>query len=91
MPKMERWIIASRMVQVLDRDTMGKILELGGQIGGGWCEVHQHVCVNQDNKERIEELLRNADYTVSYVSEHRILHPECEHSGLHRHRADMNM
>ncbi|MEW6754211.1 MAG: hypothetical protein AB1505_25000 [Candidatus Latescibacterota bacterium] len=35
MPKLDRWIVASRMVEVLDRDTIRRILDLGGQIGGG--------------------------------------------------------
>ena len=79
MPKLERWLIASRMVPVLDSETINTILELGGNIGGGWCEIHQHVCVNARNKERIEELLRAKGFTVSTPSEHRVHHPECHH------------
>jgi hypothetical protein len=78
-PKLERWIIASRMAEVLDRDTLKGVLEFGGQVGGGWCEVHQHICVNQNNKEQIERLLQNAGYKISYMSDHRVVHPERQH------------
>ena len=41
MPKLERWIVASRMVNVLNKETINTILDIGGHIGGGWCEIHQ--------------------------------------------------
>jgi len=31
MPKCERWIIAQRMVPVIDADTLQRIIELGGK------------------------------------------------------------
>ena len=77
MPKLERWLIASKMVAVLDGETINTILDLGGHIGGGWCEIHQHVCVNASNKEAIEDLLRQKGFTISTPSEHRVSHPEC--------------
>ena len=83
MPKLERWIIASKMVEVLDRDTMMAVLRLGGQIGGGWCEIHQHVCVNQNNKEQIEDLLRSGGFTVTSVSDRQVAHPECHAHETH--------
>ncbi len=78
MPKLQRWLIASKMVEVLDQETLSTIGDLGGQIGGGWSEVHQHICVNKDNKEQIEELLRSKGFTVTYPSDHAVYHPECQ-------------
>ena len=77
MPKLQRWIVASKMVEVLDRETVGEIGAMGGQIGGGWCEVHQHICVNMDNKERIENLLVSKGYVISLPSDRHVSHPEC--------------
>jgi translation initiation factor 1 (eIF-1/SUI1) len=79
MPKCERWIVAQRMVAVIDADTLKKIVELGGQIGGGWCQVHQHIYVNPDNKEQIEKLLIEKGFEV--VSASTIRHPEREETG----------
>ncbi len=76
MPKLDRWLVASKMVTVLDKETVRAILDLDGHIAGGWCEVHQHILVNADNKEKIEKLLSSKGYTVSSVSEHRVVHPE---------------
>jgi hypothetical protein len=74
MPKLERWIVAQKMVQVIDPETMKKILELGGQIGGGWNRIHQHIFVNSDNKEAIEQLLQENGFELSAPSD--IRHPE---------------
>jgi phospholipid N-methyltransferase len=74
MPKLERWIVAQKMVQVIDLETMKKILELGGQIGGGWNRIHQHIFVNSDNKEAIEQLLQEKGFELSAPSD--IRHPE---------------
>jgi hypothetical protein len=74
MPKLERWIVAQKMVQVIDSETIKKILDLGGQIGGGWCRVHQHISVNPDNKEAIEKLLSEKGLEISNASD--IRHPE---------------
>jgi hypothetical protein len=79
MPKCERWIVAQRMVAVIDADTLKKIIELGGQIGGGWCQIHQHINVNPDNKEQIEKLLIEKGFEV--VSASTIRHPEREETG----------
>ena len=78
MPKMERWIVASKMVPVFDHDTLKQIVALGGTIGGGWSQVHQHLNVNVDNKEKIEELLQSRGYEVSNVCDRRLQHPEME-------------
>jgi hypothetical protein len=74
MPKLERWIVAQKMVQVIDASTMKKILDLGGQIGGGWGRIHQHVAVNPENKEEIEKLLQDQGFEISAASD--IRHPE---------------
>jgi phospholipid N-methyltransferase len=79
MPKLERWIVAQKMVSVIDADTLRKIIELGGQIGGGWCQVHQHINVNSENKEQIEKLLQEKGYEVVSASTSR--HPEREENG----------
>lgn len=79
MPKLERWLVASKVVDVLEPETARQIMELGGQIGGGWYEVHTHICVNQDNKERVEHLLEAQGLTITPASEHAIEHPECHH------------
>lgn len=76
MPRLERWLVASKMVEVLDRDTIQAILDHGGQIGGGWCEVHQHILVNKDNKEQIEKLLASRGFAVSGATERKVFHPE---------------
>ena len=76
MPKLDRWLIASKMVTVLDGETVRAIMDMGGHIGGGWCEVHQHVLVNVKNKEKIEALLDAKGFTVSAVSDRRVVHPE---------------
>jgi hypothetical protein len=62
------------MVQVIDTDTMKKILDLGGEIGGGWGHIHQHITVNTKNKETIENLLKNKGFVVSPTED--IGHPE---------------
>jgi hypothetical protein len=74
MPKLERWIVAQKMVQVIDTETMKKILDLGGQVGGGWGRIHQHISVNAENKEAIEKLLQEKGFELSAASEVR--HPE---------------
>ena len=76
MPKLDRWIVAQKMVSVLDTETLHQIIELGGHIGGGWCQVHQHINVNPDNKEKIEQLLLEKGYEVASVSSTH--HPEAE-------------
>jgi hypothetical protein len=76
MPKLERWIVAQRMVQVIDPETIKKIIDLGGQIGGGWNRIHQHVSVNPDNKETIEKLLVEQGFELSTPSDSR--HPEID-------------
>lgn len=76
MPKLQRWLVATKMVEVLDKDTLKAIIGLGGQIGGGWCEVHQHICVNQDNKEEIERILTEKGFTVTVPTDERVYHPD---------------
>jgi translation initiation factor 1 (eIF-1/SUI1) len=76
MPKCERWIVAQKMVVVIDANILKEILDLGGQVGGGWCLVHQHIHVNPDNKEQIEKLLTEKGFDVAAVSSCR--HPENE-------------
>ena len=74
MPKCERWIVARKMVEVLNRETIRQILDLGGQIGGGWNCIHQPVYVNPENKERIEELLEKQGFEITATTD--IRHPE---------------
>jgi len=74
MPKLERWIVAQKTVQVLDAETINKIHELGGQIGGGWSLVHQHIYVTPSNKEKIEALLKEKGLEIGSVADFQ--HPE---------------
>jgi hypothetical protein len=74
MPKCDRWIVAQKMVPVLEADMIGKIIKLGGQVGGGWNRIHQHICVNPDNKEAIESMLIEKGFEVAATSD--IRHPE---------------
>jgi hypothetical protein len=85
MPKLERWIVASKMIPVFDQETLHSIVALGATIGGGWSQVHQHVNVNVDNKEKIEELLRSRGYQVSDVSDQQVQHPEMNCMSHMRH------
>lgn len=85
MPKLERWIIASKEVEVLDEAAAAAIRDLGGKMGSSWGEVHQHICVTPYNKEKIEDLLKSAGFSIEYMSEkdvrHPELHPECLQHG----------
>jgi hypothetical protein len=76
MPKLQRWLIAAKRIEVLDAETLRTIVDLGGQIGGGWSQVHQHICVNQENKEKIEQLLQERGFTVSDPEDRVVSHPE---------------
>jgi len=71
MARLERWIVASRTVPAVDADTMNEILRLGGVPGGASCDVTQHIHITAENKEVIEELLRDRGYTVTAASEKR--------------------
>ena len=69
MAKIEKWIIAARMVEVLDAETEKELINMGGLIAGGWCQVHQHIIVTPENKERIESYLREKGYQVLAATE----------------------
>ena len=71
----ERWLVAQKMIPVINPETMQKIINAGGQIGGGWNRIHQHICVNSLNSETIKELLYQDGFEVILPSECR--HPEC--------------
>ncbi len=78
MPKLDRWLIASKMVEVIDKETLTQILNAGGQIGGGWCQIHQHVCVNPNNVEIIEKMLLDKGFTVCPANKFETL-SSCHH------------
>lgn len=78
MPKLDKWIVATRMAEPIDPATMRQILDLGGVIGGGWCQVHQHILVNAENKEKIETLLRDQGLEVLPADDHSLRHPDAE-------------
>lgn len=78
MPKLEKWLVVSKMVPVLDSETLKEVVDLGAQIGGGWCEVHQHIHINPKNKEKIEEVLINKGYKICAPSDESVFHPEEE-------------
>ena len=75
MALLERWIVASKMVPVFDKEILSQILAMGGSVGGGWSEVHQHVHVTPENKETIEELLVRNGYKVLSVNDPSIARP----------------
>ncbi|MBN2714178.1 MAG: hypothetical protein JXR97_17295 [Planctomycetes bacterium] len=79
MPKLERWIIASKKVRVLDTELEREILGMGGVLGGGFSEIHRHILVNPENKEVIEEHLRAKGYTVLPGTDKEFFHPDTEH------------
>jgi len=62
------------MVHVIDGETMKKILDLGGQIGGGWNRIHQHISINPDNRAAIEQLLLDKGFDIVMTSD--TCHPE---------------
>jgi hypothetical protein len=74
MPKLERWIVAQKMVEVIDGEMLKDLINLGVHIGGGWAQVHQHIMVNSSNKETVERMLRDKGYEVLETSE--ACHPE---------------
>ena len=76
MARLERWIVASRLVPVLDEKTLMDIAALGANIGGGWCEVHQHIHITAENKEKVEQLLRDRGYTVVSATDPSVRHPD---------------
>lgn len=86
MGKLEHWIIAARKADTLSPELCEDVMALGGLLGSSWEDAHQHVCVNQYNKEDIEALLCAAGCTVSYVSEKPTLHPELHPKSIY-HRA----
>jgi hypothetical protein len=51
------WIVAEKIIPAFDNETIQKIIDLNGQIGGGWGRIHQHVSVNEENRIKIEEIL----------------------------------
>lgn len=66
-PENAGWLVVSRMLPVLDNRTLATVVELGGQIAGGWCEVHQHVRVEPSIREVAMDLLHSANLTVTPV------------------------
>jgi len=76
MAKLERWIVASKTVDVLDAEMLRELASLGATPGGGWFEVHQHIHVNPQNKEKIEELLLARGYRVSSPADAAVRHPD---------------
>lgn len=83
MTKLERWIVASRKVKVFDDETRAELDALGVSPGGGWDEVHRHLHVTPENKEKVEELLRAKGYTVAGPSDPCVEHPDM-HEPHHR-------
>ena len=74
MPKLSRWIVAYKMVEVLDPETIKQILDHDGHLGGGWSQVHTHIAVNAENKEVIEKILAEKGFKFKEVFE--LYHPE---------------
>ena len=75
MARLERWIVASKMVPVFDNALLQEIAALGGSVGGGWCEIHQHVHVTPENKEAIEELLVKNGYKLLSINDPSVARP----------------
>lgn len=67
MPKLSRWIVARKMVAVFPQEVLKELVELGANLGGGWCQVHQHLHVNPENREKIIALLEAHGYRVDDV------------------------
>jgi hypothetical protein len=79
MPKLSRWLVAQKRVEIFDRDTRQRLLALGAHIGGGWNAVHQHVCVTPENKEAIIAMLTQKGFETFPCED--VQHPE----SLHQH------
>lgn len=65
MPKLSRWIVAEKKIEIFNSETKKEIMSLGGHIGGGFDKVHQHIFVTPDNKEKIEKMLIDQGFEVS--------------------------
>jgi len=76
MPKLDRWIIASREVDILDKDTDHALRDMGALTAGGWNIVHQHVLVTYENKEKIERYMASRGYNVRPASDTSFFHPD---------------
>lgn len=83
MSKLEHWIIAAKKADALAPEIQDALKALGAIMGSSWNAAHQHICVNQYNKEDIEALLGAAGCSVSYVSEKSTLHPELHPRSLY--------
>ena len=81
MPKLSRWLVAQKRVEIFDTETKHRLLALGGHIGGGWNTVHQHVYVTPDNKEAIITMLTQQGFEMIPCED--VQHPESVHSPVH--------
>ncbi len=76
MPKLERWLVVSKTMEILDSEAHNTLLDQNVQLGGGWNRIHQHICVNSNNKEEIEEYLISRGFDIHASTDRTFFHPE---------------
>ncbi len=71
MPKLSRWIVAKKMMHLFPTEVLQKLLAMGANIGGGWCEIHQHINVSPQNRDEVVAYLESQGYDVVDAEEYR--------------------
>lgn len=71
MPKLSRWIVAKKMMHLFPTEVLQKLLSMGANIGGGWCEIHQHINVSPQNRDEVVAYLESLGYEVLDAEEYR--------------------
>jgi len=65
MPRLQRWIVARKIVPVFSTETAKKLTDLGANLGDGDFNLHQIVNVNFRNREKVIELLIADGFSVT--------------------------
>ncbi len=65
MPKLARWLIVSKKVDVFSKEVIDELQKMGVQFGGTHKLADQHIQVNHENKEKVEAFLIEHGYIVS--------------------------
>lgn len=76
MPKLERWLIVAKNVEILTAEDIRVVDSMNAQMGGGWNKVHQHLNVNAENREAVETYFTTRGFEVVEASDKSFFHPE---------------